>query len=278
MNYYELTFTRKYLSRTQISHEVFVPAIDHRWPDQDQILLAFDWMQMEAYKKLLLPVDSTVTKNIYTKFYHQAKTKEKEHRLLSSVNEYKRIRQNFKRYYQLDSIENILHDLTQSKAYRAQQKENTSLLESEVMQTEELFDRFSIDMNKKSYQMGWWQNRIVKLQKKANSDSHLEQIMYKRLLYKIFAHAIETAGYESNKLSISQKMFCYDVCIEVYPSYGYPYIKQIEQCVILGKPEAALDYLERLLESGFDKKELLLNNESVKSLENNERFQKLIFP
>ncbi len=57
MNFYELIFTRKYLVKTQLPFEIFTPDINHSCPTQDQILLAFDWLQLEAYKNLLLPVD-----------------------------------------------------------------------------------------------------------------------------------------------------------------------------------------------------------------------------
>ncbi len=276
MNYYELTFTRKYLTKTKLSHEVFTPDIGHRWPTRDQILMAFDWMQLEAYKNLLLPVDSTITKHIYSKYYHQAQLKEKDKRLLAASNEYRRILNNFKRYYQTDSIQEKLNTLEQSKAFRSEEKKSESLLESELVLTDELFDRFNADLNKKSYHLGWWENRIEKLKKKMESGSQMERTMYKRLLYKVFAHGIETANYDTSIKNVEQKMFCYDICILIYPAYALPYIKQIENAVDLEKPDLAIDYLEKLLNTGFDDKELLLKNESIKTLENMEQFKNLM--
>ncbi len=276
MNFYELIFTRKYLVKTQLPFEIFTPDINHSWPTQDQILLAFDWLQLEAYKNLLLPVDSAITKNIYHKFYDQARTKEKDNRLLSAANEYRRILHNFKRYYQLDTIEKRLNYLTQSSAYKSQKKKNETLLETEILLTEELLDRFSLDINKRSYHLGWWENRIEKLKKKTVSDSPMEQTMYNRLLYKIFAHAIETANHDSSIKNINQKIFCYDICILINPKYALPYIKKIENAVQIGEPDLALDYLEKLLDTGYDNKELLQNNVSLKTLENNDRFKKLM--
>ncbi len=276
MNYYELTFTRKYLTKTKLSYEVFTPDISHRWPTREQILMAFDWLQLEAYKNLLLPVDSTITKHIYAKFYQQAQLKEKDKRLLAASNEYRRILNNFKRYYQTDTIQEKLNTLEQSKAFRSEEKKSESLLESELVLTDELFDRFNADLNKKSYHPGWWENRIEKLKKKMASGSQMERTMYKRLLYKVFAHGIETANYDTSIKNIEQKMFCYDICILIYPAYALPYIKQIENAVDLEKPDLAIDYLEKLLNTGFDDKELLLKNESIKTLENMEHFKNLM--
>lgn len=276
MNYYELTFTHKYLTKTKLSYEVFTPDINHRWPTRDQILMAFDWMQLEAYKNLLLPVDSTITKHIYNKYYHQAQLKEKDQRLLATSNEYRRILNNFRRYYQLDTIQEKLKQLEESKAFKSQKKKNESLLATELVITDELLDRFNVDINKKSYHLGWWENRIDKLKKKRGSDSQMETTMYNRVLYKIFAHAIETANYDSSIKNINQKMFCYDICILIYPAYALPYIKQIENAVELEKPDLAIDYLEKLLNTGFDEKERLLKNESIKTLQNMDGFKKLL--
>lgn len=276
MNYYELTFTHKYLSKTKLPYEVFTPDINHRWPTRDQILSAFDWMQLEAYKNLLLPVDSAITNHIYNKYYRQAQIEEKEKRLLAASNEYRRILNNFKRYYQMDTIQEKLNNLEQSKAYKSEKKKDETLLETELALTDELFDRFNTDINKKSYNLGWWENRIEKLTKKLESDSYMEQTMYKRLLYKVFAHAIETVNHDPSIKNIEQKMFCYDICMLIYPAYALPYIKQIENAVALGKSDLAIDYLEKLLNTGFDNKELLLKNESIKTLENMDRFKKLM--
>ena len=276
MNYYELTFTHKYLTKTKLPYEVFTPNINHRWPTRDQILMAFDWMQLEAYKNLLLPVDSTITKHIYNKYFQRAQLDEKDMRLLAASSEYRRVLNNFKRYYQMDTIQEKLNNLEESKAYKSEKKKSKSLLETELALTDELFDRFNIDINKKSYHLGWWENRIEKLKKKMESDSHMEQTMHKRLLYKVFAHAIETVNHDPSIKNIEQKMFCYDICMLIYPSYALPYIKQIENAVALEKPDLGLDYLEKLLNTGFDEKERLLKNESIKTLETMDRFKKLM--
>ncbi len=132
MNYYELTFTHKYLNKTKLSYEIFSPDINHRWPTRDQILMAFDWMQLEAYKNLLLPVDSTVTKQIYNKYYHQAQLEEKGKRLLAASNEYRRVLNNFKRYYQMDTIQEKLNNLEESKAYKSEKKKSEITIRNRI--------------------------------------------------------------------------------------------------------------------------------------------------
>ncbi len=277
MNYSELTFTDKYLDKINLSHEFFTFDINHRWPDQDQILMAFDWMQIEAYKNLLMPLDELIVQSIYKKYYHQAQLKENDKQLLASANEYRRILNSFNRYYQLDSIRRKMDLLTQSQPYKSQKKKNESLLETEKSLTYDFLNRFGSDIEKKSYGLGWWKNRIEKLKKKQESTtSIMEQKMYTRLLYRLYAYAIETVNYTDQIKTLEQRMFCYDLCILIYPGYHTPYLRQIGIAVALDKPDLALDYLETLLNSGYSNMEFLLNNLPVHALQNNNRFKKLM--
>lgn len=276
MNYYELAFTDKYLDKISLSHEIFTFEINHRWPDDEHILMAFDWMQLEAYKKLLLPLDTSVVDRIYKKFYHQAKLKEERNDLLGSVAEYRRILNGFNRYYQLDSIREKVDRISQSKNYGSQKKMNDSFLETEKNLTYDYLNRFGSDLEKKSYNPGWWNNRIEKLKKKQESKSKMEQKMYKRLLYRLYAHAIETVNYTDQIKTLEQRMFCYDLCIFIYPGNPVPYLRQIGIAMALDKSDLALDYLEKLLDSGYENRDYIMDNLPLQALRNNERFEKLM--
>lgn len=276
MNYYELAFTDKYLDKISLSHEIFTFEINHRWPDNEHILIAFDWMQLEAYKKLLLPVDTSVIDRIYKKFYHQARLKEESNDLLGSVGEYRRILNSFNRYYQLDSIREKVDRISQSKNYGSQKKMNEAILETEKNLTYDYLNRFGSDLEKKSYNLAWWNNHIEKLKKKQESKSKMEQKMYKRLLYRLYAHAIETVNYTDQIKTLEQRMFCYDLCIFIYPGNPVPYLRQIGIAMALDKPDLALDYLEKLLESGYENRDYILDNLPLQALQNNDRFEKLM--
>lgn len=276
MNYYELAFTRKYLTKINLPYEVFTFNITHRWPSQDQILMAFDWMQLEAYKNLLMPIDTAIIKQTYHKFYDHTRAKEINNDLLASVNEYRRILNSFNRYYQLDSIKEKVKSISQSQSYKSQKKKNEEILETEMTLTIEYLNRINKDIENNSLDLDWWGNHIEKLKKKQTSKSIMAQKMYKRFLYRLYAHAIESVNYTDNENSIEQQMFCYDLCILIYPKYPVPYIKQIELFIAQNKTEEALDNLEKLLNSGYNNKEYLLGNSTIQTLKNNDRFKILL--
>ena len=276
MNYYELAFTEKYLDKINFSHEIFSFEINHRWPNNEQMLLAFDWMQLEAYKKLLIPLNKEVIHRIYHKFYDLARSKEARNDLIVSVDEYKRILNSFNRYYQLDSIREKVDKLSQSKNYGSQKKMNEALLETEKKLTYDFLNRFGSDLEKNSYNLEWWTKRIEKLKKKQTSKSIMEQKMYSRLLYRLYAHAVETVNYTDQIKTLEQRMFCYDLCILIYPGRPVPYLRQIGIAMALNKSDLALDYLEKLLNSGFDNREFIIEHIPLQALQNNDRFNKLM--
>jgi len=276
MNYHELEFTETYLKKTKTSFELFTFDINHRWPDQDQILLAFDWLQLETYKKQLIEKDSVVLQKIYTKFYKQAIAEQYSNKLLIASESYQRILKNFGRHYHLDSIQKKYKALRESRQFKNQYKKNQDLLSAERVLTDEFWLQFDKDLEKKNISLNWWENRIGRLKKKEVSNDLQESKMYKRLLYKIFAHAIETARYDNTLTTIQQRMLCYDICILVYPTYPLPYYRQIQYSIAIGEKDKSLDYLEKLLTTGIDKKELDLHENVLESLKDNDRFKELM--
>lgn len=100
--------------------------------------------------------------------------------------------------------------------------------------------------------------------------------MYNRLLYKIFAHAIETARYDDTLKTLEQNMFCYDICILVYPTYVLPYYKQMQYAIDLDDKRKSLDYLEKLIATGFDKNEITFDANVLTAIQNTDRFKELM--
>lgn len=276
MNYSELEFTNSYLKKTPVSFELFTFGIHHKWPNQDQILIAFEWMQLEAYKNLLIKKDPEEINRIYAKFYSQATKEISDNNLLSAGNSLRRILRNFESQYDLDSIKTMNNTLKNSKEYKNQFKKNKELLSSEGLLTDEFSQQFNKALDQHNYKLTWWKKKISHLKKKEISADSLTSKMYRRLGYKIFAKAFETARYDSSIQSIEQRMFCYDVCILVYPTYALSYHKQMEYAMQLGDKERTLNYLEKLMASGYDKNDINLDSTIIEFLQDSERFKLLM--
>jgi len=275
MNLLEMYKTKDYITKFKVSNELFVYDMDHKWPSQEQILEAFDWMQLEAYKKGLTKRNDKNIKSSYYSFYKKAKKLESDHKMVYAQEAYKRINKNFNLYYQLDSIREKLKALRINKALLKEKKELKAHFEQETSLSNMFLDRFYTDIDKANPKLKWWESEINKLKKQEKSSDHNKKNMLNRLEYKMFAMAIEEVNLgEVDKYS-NQAIFCYDICILIYPSYYFPYFKQIENYIKQNNDEMAIHYVERLIDSGYDDLNAIREYKEFDGLKYNERFKEL---
>ena len=220
MNLLEMYGIRDYITKFKVSNELFVYVMNHRWPSQEQILEAFDWLQLEAIKKGLVKKDDEEIKNIYIESYKKARNLESKVQLISAEEEYQRIIKNFNFYYQLDSIREKQKDLRKNKTLIKEKKEMKAIFEREASLSQKFHDRFYSDLAKTNPKLKWWASEIRKLQKEEKTAEHDQKKMLYRLLYKIFAIAIEEVNVGEVKKNSDQAVFCYDICKLVYPEYN----------------------------------------------------------
>ena len=276
MNFKEMQNTKNFLNRLNIPNELFVYEFNHSWPSQEQILIAFDWLQLEAYKKNILPINLGNIKKSYTNYYKHARNLQVDNQLLYASNEYERILRNFKKYYQLDSITDKLTVIKSDRLFTKEKKSLQSNFKEEVLLSDKFIDRFNDDFKKKQHDFKWWRSEIKKLNKKIKISESFKKKMLKRLQYKIFALSIETATLGNKIKHIDQSIFCYEICILIYPKYPYPYFKQVENYINKNNQITALDYLEKLIANGYTNIQRIKDHKAFESLKNNERFMQLI--
>ena len=276
MNFNEMYSTKALLNRLKISNELFVYNFNHKWPSQDQILIAFDWLQLEAYKKGLIPLNEDSIKKSYTIHYQKAKKNEIDNELLSAHEGYDRILRNFKKYFILDSIEDKIKGFKKNKFYRNEKQQLQNNFKQEEVLSNKFVKRFNEDFRNKKYDIKWWESEINKLKKNIEKGIPSRKKMLNRLQYKIFALAIETVNVGKNIEHIDQSIFCHDICILIYPNYPRPYFRQIENYINKNNSMVALNYLEKLLKTGYNDIEAINNNKALKSLHSNKRFIELM--
>jgi len=276
MNLLEMYKTKDYITKFKVSNELFVYDMDHKWPSQEQILEAFDWMQLEAYKKGLAKKNDENIKSSYISFYKKTRKLESTHKMVYAQEGYERIIKNFNFYYQLDSIREKLNALRVNKTLLKEKKELRAIFEQETSLSKMFMDRFYMDIDKANPKLKWWESEIKKLKKQEKTSDNNKKKMLDRLQYKIFATAIEEVNVGEVVKYSNQAIFCYDICILIYPSYNFFYFKQIENYIKQNNEEMAIHYLERLLNSGYDDLNAIMEYKAFDGLKNNERFKELI--
>lgn len=275
MNFSELRHNRSYLKKIGLPSEIFTFSMDHRWPDQEHLLFAFDWLELEAYRKALSFRDTALVKDIYIRHYRFAAEREAKKDLIGAMDSYEWILRNITRHFNLDSIVQKVKSIREDPAFQKQSIKLEQVLKEEKEYTEMFVERFHDDLGKKEPRMDWWQKKLEKLKENEQRSGEEYGKMYRRLRYKIFAWAIERAMLREGIETDEQLIFCYDLCIAVYPKYAYAYLQQIEIATRRNDTKIALEYLEKLLDTGFEDKEALMGLPSFSRLKNNPKFLEL---
>jgi hypothetical protein len=108
MNYYEMFEVSEWLNRFQIDNELFTFDDEHKWPSEEQIAKAFDWLELQAYKRNIRNWNKTNTLQIFRSMVEIANSFHMKEDYLKSSWEYERLLRNFGSIYTLDSIQNKL--------------------------------------------------------------------------------------------------------------------------------------------------------------------------
>ncbi|WP_271765105.1 hypothetical protein [Aquimarina algiphila] len=220
MNYLELINTKRYLQRLNFKNTLITYNGNHRWPPEKEILKAFDWLEIQAYKKGKKVKTEEQIYESYQYNYKIALEAEKHERRLQAIENYERILATYQSFYDLDSIKTKLKSLKKDKLYIKTINSLSKVLEEEIKQTDKFNLRFSEDYKTpKKVNFSWWERELGKLRKLENSKDSEIQKMGMRMRYKIFAQAYEKSDPSINKTNELEKQFCNRICKMIYPEF-----------------------------------------------------------
>ena len=279
MNYQEMFNVKKWLNKFSIDAEIFTYEDDHRWPPSSQILRAFDWLEVQAYKKGVRVKNDPVIKNVFLNNYKEAKILEDKNQNELSVWEYDRIIRNYSRYFNLDSINAKVTALKKTKRYKREVKVRDVVKEEEDKVLILYYDRFNkeIEKSKLKNDFKWWQKSLKRFNEKyILSDDLYMQKMGKRVGYGIYALAIETAQSHTRNKDYIKALYCHQLISVLLPDNFYSYYLLAKSYALLDCEYLMIENLKIAIEKGMKSKNYILNtNEFSKYLEN-EKLKTLI--
>lgn len=277
MNYLEMNNNKALLNALQVSNELFVYDFGHAWPSQDQLVVAFDWLQLEAFKKGLVSLDESEIVAQYLTALNEQETETEDRDLIRKYAKYQRILKTFAPYLSLDSIVEKAKNLKASKEFVKQQRSYKAAIARESELSGELTQKFLKDVEKPASKTAIWQRTISKLSKKIEKTEDLfEKRMLQRVVRQISVTSYETAFSRQSTLSLEQLMFCYEVWIFTAPQNPYGYFIQMRNAMKKGDEDLALEYLSRLVDTGYSNLEALENFQDITPLQSKERYKAII--
>ena len=279
MNYQEMHRTRNQLSELGIANELFLYEDDHRWPPPEELLKAFEWLELEADRKGVKKISPAVLNSSYAGIYTGALKLEENNEIILASEEYKRILRNYKKHFSLDSISRRLTALEKSKAYREERKAQKKVVRLEDTLSTRFVRRFKEEesVSNSPDDFKWWKNQLQKLDEKyiASDISHYQK-MGKRLRYLVFAMAIESYEIHIREKERSKAAYCEAHLLVQSPENPFFHYRIAIGNARLGNWEKTLKHLESAASYGWEDKESWKQNPLLKPLWNRPRFKALV--
>ncbi len=218
MNFMEMHGVRAYLNKLNITNTLITYEGEHRWPPSEQLLLAFDWLAVEAHKKDKKTQAAEWLANSYRKAVLQARQNSEKGWSLQTAEAYERIIQTYDPLFTVDSISTKLSQLKKSKKYKQAQKSLEAAFDKEKKLFAAFVERFNRDyQNTNKAGLSWWKRELTTVEGKSTmSDLEIDQ-MTDRIRSRVFVMAYERMQHAVPKPTIEQKAFCEAICKLAYP-------------------------------------------------------------
>ena len=218
MNYKEMIDVRRYLNRLNLRNTLFTFHGGHKWPPIEQILMAFDWLEIESLKKGHLKKPDIEISTSYLKNLEGAKIALKNNQPLLSAEYYERAVNTYCSFFNLDSVRQKLQNIKKSKVYISTLKFREKAFKKEDVLTSIFNNRFHSDYeNPEKASLKWWEKEFEKLNKQgAKADSEMPK-MIERLRFRVFVAAYMKNNSDRFKSRENQVAFCKALISQLYP-------------------------------------------------------------
>ncbi len=218
MNYTEMIQAKGYLQKLNFTNTLFTYKGDHKWPPSEQILQAFEWLEIRSHIKGIKTRNTKEIIESYQKNYELAYAAENNNEPVLAVENYERILTTYGKLLELDSINSKFKNIYKSKAYKTRLKSISKAFDKEAKLSNTYYLRFTKDyLNPDNSDMTWWKKEMDKL-KEESSDPEMNK-MLDRLRFKVFAMAFSRNNPNLHKSNEKQIRFCKDLCKLVYPEF-----------------------------------------------------------
>jgi len=181
----------------------------HEWPPNEQLLMAFNWLEIEAIKKGQLKKANYDIKEHYLNDFKRAKTIEKNNQPLMAAAHYVRIVNTYSSFFNIDTVRQELQNIQQHKDYSNTLKARNKAFEKEDILNALLLDRFDKDYkNPKKTSLKWWEKQFEKLKTQATKANSQILKMHERVQFNLFVKAYTISKRDKTTMSQQQHLFC----------------------------------------------------------------------
>ncbi|WP_430968063.1 hypothetical protein [Spongiimicrobium sp. 2-473A-2-J] len=221
MNYREMVNVRNLLEKMDFNHTLITYDGDHRWPPKEQILRAFDWLQVQAHKKGHVIMKDSDLKRLYLRDYQLAQKEEHKERWVQAAENYSRLLRTYSSFFNTDTVKRKFKALQQDKTFRSNLKAMEKVLETEAQLVETFNRRLLKDFESpEKSDLSWWKKELEALEKLGVDSGPEMEKMVARVRFHIFAVAFSRSNPNLHESSEAQQQLSTALKKLVYPETG----------------------------------------------------------
>ncbi|MDR6843711.1 hypothetical protein [Flavobacterium granuli] len=210
MNYHEMIQNEEWLNKMEVKNTLFISHQVHTWPSQKEMLRAFDWLEIQAYKNSIRKSNETTIKRIYDENLKIADSLKANNEMISAVTEYERcnvINDN----REGEKIKTTIESIKKSKEYKSQitKRDQIAVLENEI--TSLILDQFDKELKvaKSEDDFKFWRTELKKLEnRKAKSNDVAIKNMVDRIQFMIKGLVYESAHESKRNFQNDKLLYC----------------------------------------------------------------------
>lgn len=209
MNYQEMIKNEEWLNKMTVKNTLFVSHQGHTWPSQKEMLRAFDWLEIQAFKNSIRKSKEATAKKIYDENLKIADSLKGNNEMISAIAEYDRCNAIYDN--KDEKIKATIESIKKSKEYKSQilKRDEISVLENEI--TNSLLNQFDKELKvaKSDGDFKFWKTELKKLDdRKTKSKDIAIKSMVDRIQFMTKALVYETAQESKRNFQNDKLLYC----------------------------------------------------------------------
>jgi predicted esterase len=277
-NYPEMLELDEFLARNGNAHRLEVFDGPHQWMPEPVARQAVEWLELEAMRRSLRSRDDDLISRLFASDVAAAELLESAGEAIAALRRYRAIERTFDRLHPTTEVARRADRLEAGPEYRRESKEHAKWLSYEEKYLNRLtatLREFRDEPPRTASQLSR-DLRIGELERRASGDG-FEAVTAQRLLH----HVVTIVSFYLTRELLEKRMYGHAAAaLEVATDIrdDNPVVWYNLACALArtGQQNAALDALERSVETGFTDAEHIVNDPDLSSLRGEDRFRSVV--
>ncbi len=276
--YKDFLKNKDYLKRKAVRADIFSYEGTSELPDTNLLSKALSTFTLHAMAAGRMAKDSLWIQNLYQQNLKQIETNLANSGFLEAFDEVKRIRENFKSFFNTDHLKTKQKEIKKRKEYKKQKRlQNKYLYRENFLRLTYLFS-LDEDVELNSYEnLDWWQYQVSELDSLVTKKEKYASAMGYRMKGYLthLVHEYKMTHVEERKNF--EKILFLNILSTIVDKKDFDsYRTIISMSAVDQDYETALFYLEKLLQNGYQDFEKLYDIEGTLALKMSKEYNKLI--